>query len=94
MANLALLCPHCNLHKAGRLTAVEPLTGKETALYHPLRQDWHEHFVLGRDGMCHGISDVGRATVDALFMNHELAVAARYLQIRFGVLSPTEHRRN
>jgi hypothetical protein len=33
-----LACPGCNLHKAERTTAVDPLTGEELTLFHPVRQ--------------------------------------------------------
>jgi len=94
ITNLALVCPSCNLHKSTRLNAVDPLTGDLTLLFHPLKQDWHLHFILRADGTCHGVSAAGRATIAALQMNDVDSVSARYLQIMLGVSSPTEQRRN
>jgi 5-methylcytosine-specific restriction endonuclease McrA len=34
LENLALACPGCNLHKAGRTTAVDPMTGEQVPLFH------------------------------------------------------------
>ena len=36
LENLVLACPGCNLHKASRLTATDPETGKEVQLFHPI----------------------------------------------------------
>ena len=43
LENLVLACPGCNLHKASRITAIDPETGEETRLFHPLEL-WPEHF--------------------------------------------------
>jgi HNH endonuclease len=43
LENLALACPGCNLHKADRTTAVDPATGEQVPLFHPIRQRWSEH---------------------------------------------------
>jgi hypothetical protein len=94
LTNLALICIHCNLRKADKTSATDPTTQEEVALFHPLSQVWHEHFVLRRDGTCHGLTPVGRATVQALHMNNELVRLARLIQIMSGVLSPTEHLQN
>jgi hypothetical protein len=37
LENLALACPSCNLHKTDRTTAVDPLTGEQVPLFHPVR---------------------------------------------------------
>src|SRR5215469_4698136 len=38
LEDLALACPGCNLHKADRTTAVDPATGEQVPLFHPIRQ--------------------------------------------------------
>ena len=38
LENLALACPGCNLHKASRTTAMDPVTGENVRLFHPVRQ--------------------------------------------------------
>jgi len=44
LENLALACPGCNLHKASRVTAIDPATREEVRLFHPIRHRWGEHF--------------------------------------------------
>jgi hypothetical protein len=48
LANLAVACLACNLHKAPNLTGIDPLTGAVVELYHPRRQSWDEHFTWER----------------------------------------------
>src|SRR5438270_13853818 len=38
MANLALACPSCNLHKADRIKAIDPVTGSLVQLFHPIQE--------------------------------------------------------
>ena len=74
--NLALACVSCSLRKAARQTAVDPQSGKETTLYNPRRDAWHEHFQW--DGVdLVGLTATGRATVEALNMNRKLILAIR-----------------
>jgi hypothetical protein len=87
--NLALQCPNCSLHKANKVTGVDPDTGQSVPLFHPLRQEWHEHFRLREDGACTGLTAVGRATVAALQMNAMIPRFARACQVRLGLLSAT-----
>lgn len=89
LANLALQCPNCSLHKADKVAAVDPETGQSVALFHPLQQDWHEHFRLLPGGVCSGLSAVGRATIIALGMNATIPRFARGCQMALGLLSIT-----
>jgi hypothetical protein len=74
--NLALACVSCSLRKGARRTACDPLTGKETLLFHPRDQSWDKHFVW-RGNRLMEISANGRATVDLLKMNRLIAVSIR-----------------
>ena len=42
--NLCLACPNCNLSKATAVTAIDPDTDEEVALFNPRTQPWEEHF--------------------------------------------------
>ena len=42
--NLALACWRCNLKKGPNLAGIDPGTGQATALFHPRKDDWTEHF--------------------------------------------------
>jgi len=71
-SNLWLSCPLCNRHKASRISAVDPLTGDESPLFHPHCQRWSEHFAWSADGLrIVGLSPTGRATVAALHLDDD-----------------------
>ncbi len=84
--NLVLQCPCCSLRKANKIDGIDPATNESCPIFHPLAQDWDEHFVLERDGTCRGLSAVGRATVEALGMNEPIPKTARAMQILIGLL--------
>lgn len=84
--NLVLQCPSCSLHKADKTLGVDPKTGIEVPLFHPLRHVWSEHFDLMSNGACVGKSALARATVQALRMNDPMPKTARVLQIILGLL--------
>jgi hypothetical protein len=70
LANLALACVDCNLHKGSNVAGYDPASGQLTELFHPRRQSWHEHFE--REGaMIVGRTPIGRTTVEVLLLNTE-----------------------
>lgn len=85
--NLVLACPGCNLHKAGRITTRDPATGQEARLFHPLRQQWPEHFRFTLYQI-EGLTPVGRGTVDALDLNHARRQRIRQVEEAFGLYPP------
>jgi len=87
LENLALACPGCNLHKADKITAPDPLTGERVALFHPLQQRWPEHFRFKSREM-EGLTAIGRATVVPLDLNHLRRQQIRQVEEAFG-LYPT-----
>lgn len=96
LENLVLACPGCNLHKAGKITATDPATGEGVRLFHPLRQPWSEHFRF-EGYKIEGLTAVGRATVEALNLNHSHRQRIREVEEAFGLyppgLSPAEINR-
>ena len=88
LENLALACPRCNLHKADRTTAPDPVTGKQVALFHPLQQQWSEHFRFKGHEM-EGLTAIGRATVVLLDLNHLRRQRIRQVEGSFGLYPPT-----
>lgn len=77
-SNLCVACWWCNLRKADRLTAVDPLTGRRTRLYHPRRQRWTDHFGWNADfTRLLGRTICGRATIAALDLNAREFLSAR-----------------
>ena len=85
-ANLVVQCPCCSLHKSDKLVAVDPVTREEAPLFHPLKDEWDDHFTLRSDGSCVGLTPVGRGTVAALRMNDPIPRTARALQLLLGIL--------
>lgn len=96
--NLWMACHRCNEYKGARTQAVDPLTGDATPLYNPRTQSWREHFTWSPDGaLVIGLTPCGRATVEALRLNHETLVEARRFWVIAGWHPPAEgndaHRR-
>ena len=88
LENLALACPGCNLHKSSRTTAIDPATGEEVPLFHPIRQLWSQHFNF-KGYQIEGLTAVGRATVEALNLNHSRRQRIREVEEAFGLYPPT-----
>ncbi len=89
--NLALACSSCNAHKYNKTGAIDPVGGGIVALYHPRRDRFHEHFTWSDDfTTILGITPTGRATVDALQMNHEGVINLRRLLHEAGKHPPSE----
>jgi hypothetical protein len=89
--NLWLACRRCNSFKADRCRATDPLTSQATSLFNPRHEVWSEHFRWSLDGTrIIGVTPSGRATVDALKLNHPLIVMTRELWVRAGVHPPKD----
>lgn len=85
-SNQVLQCPYCSLQKSNRTSHTDPQTGAAAPLFHPLTQDWKQHFRMERSGLCVGLTPTGRATVAALGINDPLPRIAREIQIELGIL--------
>jgi hypothetical protein len=81
--NLALACVSCSLRKAARTHVLDSVTGRHAPVFNPRVDRWEAHFRW--DGVVLvGLTATGRATVDALQMNHTLVVAIRQEAKAFG----------
>ena len=70
--NFAFACSGCNLHKAARRRARDPLTGRTVLLFNPRVQKWSDHFGWVEDSaVIIGRTSTGRATVELLQLNRE-----------------------
>ena len=87
LENLALACPGCNLHKAGRIDAMDPATGVRVRLFHPILQSWSDHFQFS-GYQVEGLSGAGRTTVMALDFNHSRRQRIREVEEAFGLFPP------
>jgi hypothetical protein len=77
--NLCLCCIRCNLKKWPNIASIDPGTNAIVPLLHPRHHSWREHFSLSRDGLLHGLTAEGRATVQLLDMNDKERVSLRSL---------------
>ena len=85
--NLALSCFNCNVHKGPNVAGLDPLTGQVTALFHPRRDPWNDHFRWDDDETLRGRTPAGRATVDVLNINLPARREHRRLLSHAGLLS-------
>ncbi|WP_298611499.1 HNH endonuclease signature motif containing protein [uncultured Thiothrix sp.] len=68
--NLALSCAGCNAHKYNKTQALDPISNKLVALFHPRTQHWTEHFTWNETyTLVLGLTPTGRATVETLQLN-------------------------
>ncbi len=76
--NLCLACFSCNVHKGAQRTGVDPQTSHSAPLFHPLQQNWLDHFTWSEDNVhIVGLTACGRATIATLKMNNPTVVQAR-----------------
>src|SRR2546426_6798088 len=76
LANLALACIDCNLHKGTNLAGIDPETNALTELFNPRRHNWNDHFEWQGIALI-GRTAIGRTTVRVLNMNSEDQLALR-----------------
>lgn len=89
--NLWLACRRCNEFKGSQVTALDPKTEKTIALFNPRFQIWAGHFKWNNDGTeIIGTTACGRATVQALKLNHEIIVVARKMWVSVGWWPPLD----
>jgi hypothetical protein len=90
-SNLWLSCGLCNRHKGVQTTGIDPLDREQVALFNPRTQEWSKHFRWSSDGtLILGLTSVGRATIEALQLNNELAVEVRRNWVLAGWHPPEE----
>jgi hypothetical protein len=75
-SNLALACPHCNLHKGPNIAGLDPFDSALARLFTPREQRWEDHFAF-RGPLIMGLTSVGRTTVRVLNMNDRIRVELR-----------------
>jgi hypothetical protein len=82
--NLAWSCPGCNHRKSDRTEAVDPQTGAKATLFNPRTDNWTDHFRFdGYEVACR--TAVGRATAQALDLNHPRRILIRRAEELFGL---------
>ena len=89
--NLCLACASCNGSKQDKVEAVDPKSGKMVMLFHPRKENWHDHFAWSQDGLqIIGQTASGRATVNTLKLNRPLVMKARAVWVRVQLHPPKE----
>lgn len=89
--NLWLACPRCNAHKADRIMARDPQSGRVVRLFNPRRQVWKRHFQWSSGGdRVIALTPTGRATIAALQLNRAVLVAARKAWVAVGWHPPID----
>ena len=84
-SNLSLACPRCNRYKGTQIELPDEATGERIPLFHPRRQQWHDHFVWQDNGLIIvGLTPTGRATITALQLNNRFILRSRQLWIAQG----------
>lgn len=80
-SNLALACPFCNSHKGPYIAGIDPQTKKMTRLFHPRQDNWEEHF-RWNGHLLIGLTEMGRATIAVLAINHSASSHAKHADRR------------
>jgi hypothetical protein len=75
-SNLALACGFCNRHKGPNIAGIDPQTNQMVRLFHPRRDMWKDHF-RWNGSMVIGSTDIARATIAVLAINHPAQIAIR-----------------
>jgi hypothetical protein len=89
--NLWLVCTRCNQFKGIKTKVTDSQTGQVVPLFNPRTQVWVEHFTWSEDGTkIIGHTACGRATVEALRLNRELAILARQRWVSVGWHPPND----
>ena len=90
--NLCLACSRCNGRKRDLTHAYDFATHRLVQLFHPRRQRWTRHFRWSQDGTrILGRTACGRATIEALQMNHPEIIRARENWVIVGWHPPRMH---
>ena len=64
---------------------VDSITNDTVFLFNPRFQNWADHFQWSSDGaQVIGLTPIGRATIDALQLNHDLRLEPRQLWASVG----------
>ena len=87
--NLACACGGCNGSKYNKTHVADPFDGKIVPLFHPRQMSWYDHFAWPPDFLyIIGITEIGRATVEALNLNRTGLINFRRALLKLGVHPP------
>ena len=90
-SNLWISRSLCNRYKGSQTAGTDPLSGTGVKLFNPRTQIWRDHFQWSSEGThVVGQTPTGRATVEALRLNNEIAVEVRRNWIAAGWHPPQD----
>ncbi len=87
LGNLAWACPSCNLHKSNRVEVQSSGDPQMISLFNPRDDRWHDHF-RWNGYIITGLTPCGRATIEALLLNHERRIRIRRAEALFDLFPP------
>lgn len=83
--NLCLACELCNQYKWTQTEGIDLESGEVVSLFNPRKQQWKENFAWTSDGInIIGTTACGRATINALRLNNNLAIIVRKNWVQAG----------
>lgn len=89
LENLTFACPQCNLHKATKTEAIDPLTQETVPLFNPRQINWSDHFRWSDDtSQMFGETAIGRATITLLQTNRGGMINLRRVMHQQGLHPP------
>ncbi len=89
--NLWLACGWCNRHRGFRSFYFDSISQQTVPLFNPRLQRWREHFQWDEERVrIQGLTPVGRATVEALSLNHPLLLQVRRKWVEVGWHPPED----
>jgi hypothetical protein len=81
----------CNVRKSNQTHAPDPIDDEMAPLFNPRLQRWRDYFCWSADTrLIFGLTPSSRATVIAVSLNRQSAIAYRTLMIRNGTHPPIE----
>lgn len=85
--SLAFACSICNLNKGSDVATFLDDIDQSIRFFNPRRDRWSEHFFAEATGLLLARTDIGRATIKILNLNHPDSIIERRELIRLGLLS-------
>jgi hypothetical protein len=84
--NLAFACIGCNIFKSNKVTGIDPISQKTVELFNPRTMVWDEYFIWDlKFTTLIGLTDISRATIQALKLNRTPLVNLRRALVAIGV---------
>jgi hypothetical protein len=85
--NLAFACSICNVNKGSDVATFLDNPEQSIRFFNPRRDRWTDYFFAQSTGLLMAKTDIGRATIKILNLNHPDSIIERRELIRLGLLS-------